>query len=154
MTDAEISKQLFGWLAPVQARSADASLEELYKFFQEAIFDGEGGLKGWGVPFTAIAFKEAKLSNPTERKFFEVTFSKLPKANVDELITTAAGGFVTYSSANDRPLLLATKKALFLLDVWPQRKEEFIRLVPQAVIDSFPRKTKDWTSVRSALLGS
>jgi hypothetical protein len=80
--------------------------------------------------------------------------SKLPEAVVDEFITTAAGGFVRYSSANDRLLLLAAKKALFLLHVWPQRRDEFMKLVPEAVIDSFPRKTQDWASVRSALLGS
>jgi hypothetical protein len=151
--DAEISKQLFGWLAPIQRHGNDASLDEIYKFFQEAIFDGEERLKGWAVPFTLIAFKDAKLGNATEKKFFGAVFTKFPEEAVKELIEQTATAFQPYSSARDRELILAAKRAVFVLGVWPQKKEKFLDLVPQGTIDSLPKKTHDWIAIRSALFG-
>jgi hypothetical protein len=153
LDDADISKELCGWFAPALTKGNDAPPDEMYNFFHEAIFDEEERLKGWGVPFTATIFKDAKLGNATERKFFEDAFAKFPENAAEDFIKQIALPFETYSSKKDRELLLTAKRAALLLGVWPQRREEFMSLVSPDVIESFPRKTSDWITVRSALLG-
>jgi hypothetical protein len=147
--DRAVVAQLASLFAPIQQQAVDASLDEMYKFYAEVSFP----IRSWVVPFAIVLFLEAKLGNAAERMYFEAVFQRFAEEEIAELFGRVAGAFQKYSHQKDRGLLLVVRRAGFITATWPERRGQLLGLIPSGVVESFPKKTKDWTSAMADLLG-
>jgi hypothetical protein len=104
--------------------------------------DGEIALRG--VALLKQIFPQARLASKDERDFFRETLVRLAQADAEEIVDEACRAVARASVSKDD----AAEKVAFLAGtVWPDRRADIAKRVPQQVIDTF-------SEVRAVLLPS
>jgi hypothetical protein len=149
--DSVIGQRLFDLFKNLQAQATDSIVDEMYKFYSAAAFGETGELANWAPGLTTLLFKGAKLTNLSEKRFFEEVFKKVQDADIQELIAQTCATIDKYTPGMDRAVQLAAKRAAFLAGVWPERKAEIVSAIPTDVLMSFPTKSREWQQINTAL---
>ena len=127
---------------------------ELFKLYIQILRKyGGRDLPQWAQQMLTSLFLIARLTTDEEKLLFREWLPKMAD-HVDPMVQDVCKSVTKWTDKKNQEILPCAKRAAFLVDVLPEKKEDVLFLVGDDVIRSFPKnRGTDWANIVRVLKG-